>query len=494
MSRKPPLLFALAALSFVPWGPAARAQDRPTRLAFEPRELADTLRSDWYGVYLNGTKIGYFNARREAVGAGQDAGYRESFEGVIKLASFGQKTELVLKQSVEFDASPPYALRGGTSFQADGNIKKTVRLVRTPRGLEFVSGAGADERRRPAPAADYTLADALTVELWLKRGPKVGDRIAHRDFEFETGKADVTRAKVLSEKTSLAKGVKVRYFEVEAVSDRDGIVFTSVYEETGRLLSGRFANVFEMRLESEEQAKNTTYSQDLFVLGMAKVDRKLGDLTKVKSLVLETTGKDAALLEAGPRQAVVAHPSGTVTFKLGKRYGKEVKATPEEVEENLKETDDYPTGHPKVKALAKEAVGDARTPEEKVRRLAKFVHNYIAPSLTVHLPEMHDLMARKKGDCKCYALMFATLARAAGVPAREVSGLMYVGDDQKAFGGHAWNEVVLGGVWVPVDASLGEAEINATHICFGTDTRASRNMLQNLGKLRFRVVEVEHAE
>ena len=103
-------------------------------------------------------------------------------------------------------------------------------------------------------------------------------------------------------------------------------------------------------------------------------------------------------------------------------------------------------------------------------------------------------MENKKGDCKSYALMFNTLARAAGVPAREVSGLLYVGDDFKAFGGHAWNEVVLGGVWVPVDASMGETEIDAAHLCFGTEHHATKNLLNTLGKLSFRVVEVKTAE
>ncbi len=75
-----------------------------------------------------------------------------------------------------------------------------------------------------------------------------------------------------------------------------------------------------------------------------------------------------------------------------------------------------------------------------------------------------------------------------------MSGLLYVGDDYKAFGGHAWNEVVLGGVWVPVDASMGETEVNATHVSFGTEHRATKNLLNSLGQLSFRLVETKSAE
>ena len=45
-------------------------------------------------------------------------------------------------------------------------------------------------------------------------------------------------------------------------------------------------------------------------------------------------------------------------------------------------------------------------------------------------------------------MLFVALARAAGIPSREAGGYMYMGDKLKAFGGHAWCEVVLDGHWV----------------------------------------------
>ena len=140
--------------------------------------------------------------------------------------------------------------------------------------------------------------------------------------------------------------------------------------------------------------------------------------------------------------------------------------------------------------MAEEAVGDAKTPRAKVQRIVEFVNDYVEPHLSGSLPNIHDLCDKKKGDCKSYALLFNNLARAAGVPAREISGLLYIGDDQKSFGGHAWNEVVLDGVWVPIDASMRQTEVDATHISFGTQNRAAKSMLTSLGKLSFKLVEV----
>ena len=68
---------------------------------------------------------------------------------------------------------------------------------------------------------------------------------------------------------------------------------------------------------------------------------------------------------------------------------------------------------------------------------------------------------------------------------------MYMGDDAQAFAGHAWNEVVLDGLWVPVDAGWNQQEIDATHISFGHGQRGDNALAETLGKLRFKVIDVK---
>jgi hypothetical protein len=296
--------------------------------------------------------------------------------------------------------------------------------------------------------------------------------------------------RVVAQKTSLANGIKVEYLEVETELPKERITVLFRYDRAGRTLSGQLA-IFDIRRETEEQAKNTEFSQDVFVLGQVKVQKKIGYPTRVTKLVLEVKGAEKDTLPSGPRQTVTAAENGDLSIKLGKAHGQPVKATAKEIEDNLRETPTYLSSDPQVKALAEKAVGKAQSPEEKVRRLVAFVHDFVRPSLSANRPNIPDLLEHKRGDCKSYALLFTTLARAAGIPAREVSGLMYMGDDQKAFGGHAWNEVVLNGEWVPVDAAFNQAEVDATHISFGSDSAAGGSMLKTLGKLSFRVLEVE---
>lgn len=465
----------------------ARAQEiqRPT---FDAKDLEALCRTDWFGLYLQGKKIGYFRTAREQVGSE----VRETSTFVMKLASFGKKTEVLNKQTMVFEGKAPYRFLQGEMVQRNDPTppQKTV-LTRNDKGFEVIYTTGGETIKKQIADPDYTLADSLAPDLWIRRGPKDGAMAVARTLDLTDQKIYKLTSKVLGSKTSLVGGIKVRYFEVENESSKEMLKFLTRHDDQGRTLSSNIA-IFELRLESEEDAKNTEYSQDLFVLGMVKADKALGSTRKVTELVLRID-KDGDVFEDGPRQRVEAGPKGSKIVKLGKSHGVSAKASAKEIEDALSETNAYCISHPKVKAMAAQAVGDAKTPEEKVKRIVDFVHDFVKPTLSAAIPSIHDLMEKKTGDCKSYALLVTNLARASGVPAREVAGLLYVGDDQKAFGGHAWNEVVLNGVWVPIDATMRQTEVDATHISFGTEFKAAKNLLNSLGKLSFKVVEVKSA-
>lgn len=70
-------------------------------------------------------------------------------------------------------------------------------------------------------------------------------------------------------------------------------------------------------------------------------------------------------------------------------------------------------------------------------------NNTIAPLKT------SEILKRGKGVCQHYAILFAALARAAGIPTRIVSG--YALDANQLYD-HAWNEIELtDNVWLPVE-------------------------------------------
>jgi len=165
---------------------------------------------------------------------------------------------------------------------------------------------------------------------------------------------------------------------METESRKEKLKSLARHDAQGRMLSGTIV-IFELRAETEEQAKNTQYSQDLFVLGMAKLDKGIGPTMELKELVLELEAKDGPPLEAGPRQSIVNLGKDKYHLKLGKAFGKEAKATPRKLR-IPRGNNSHAINHPKVKELAAKAVGDAKDPREKVKRIVQFVHDYVRPS------------------------------------------------------------------------------------------------------------------
>jgi hypothetical protein len=467
-------------------------QVRPARPALTPEVLRDAQRTDWYGAYLKGKKIGFVKTGLSRVGDAQHPGYLSTMLLHVNVLSAGEKLQLDELQEEEFDAWPPYRLRRARLLDQQGDARQDAALTRTTQGCRVTITHKGEKTVKDIPPVDLTLADVLASYVWLRGRPRPGATVLTQDFDLNELKMEQERRKLLGTKTALVKGVKLTYHEVEATILRHGVTTLERYDDAGNLLSGHVGEAFEMRLESEAQARNLDSGTDLFILGLVKIDRPLGDGHTVNNLVVEVKGKDAAFLPSGPRQLLCQDGAGGTLCKLGKRHGRPAQATAEEIQENLKATVSYPVNNARIQALARRAVGTARTDAEKVKRLVRFVHRYIRPSYRGKGTLVLSLLDTREGDCTAYAALLTALARAAGIPCREVSGLLYTGDEQKAFGGHAWNEVVLHGHWVPVDASCGETEIDATHISFGSDLRGGMNLLRGFGTLSLRLVEVEH--
>jgi transglutaminase-like putative cysteine protease len=88
------------------------------------------------------------------------------------------------------------------------------------------------------------------------------------------------------------------------------------------------------------------------------------------------------------------------------------------------------------------------------------VHDSLAKEVSVTLPSAVATLRSRRGDCNEHAQLFVALARAAGIPARTVSGLVAI---DGTFYYHAWAEVMLH-EWVAVDPTFGQFPVGASHV------------------------------
>jgi hypothetical protein len=219
-----------------------------------------------------------------------------------------------------------------------------------------------------------------------------------------------------------------------------------------------------LRLEDRDRARS-----DLSALGpldmRVDVDRHLGSPTDVRELRLIVGVSSEFAIPSGPQQQVEPRDDGRFDVVLRSVPGP--KATDDERTRNLRPTPEVDADAPTIVALAKELTADATDDRDKADRIVAWVYDNLRKDLSTNLGTASQVLARKVGDCTEHALLVAALARAAGLPARQVSGLIYVGDELGFFGWHAWTQIVIDGHWVAVDASWNEPTADAAHLLLG---------------------------
>ena len=116
---------------------------------------------------------------------------------------------------------------------------------------------------------------------------------------------------------------------------------------------------------------------------------------------------------------------------------------------------------PLVVAVARRLRGRETDPVGFARSLTRWVSDSIRlePSLTA--PSGLTTLRSGAGDADHHTLAYLALARASGVPARAVRGLLRAGDHWLS---HSWAEVFLGGLWLPVDPTSGQFPADAAHV------------------------------
>ena len=465
------LLWSVAASSL-----ASTPVERPgtTRLEAPPQAF-ERPREQWYGVYANDDKLGYMKNALRFVDA--DGGRFEVVNEMhLKVIAMGEKREVKSVETLTFDGRRPFRLQSG---HANG------------KDFEARIAAGDSERVLAVADPDFAVQDVLTPELWFRQPREPGEELLVRSFSLSDLQPAIDTYTVRALKSTLVDGVPISYYEVGLHSTLAGSVGTALIDLEGILVTGRIGGAFEMRLETEQTARDFDYSADVYLLGTAEIDAALGDAGSVASLVLEVDEGDPSHLPGSVWQTVERHADGWWLLSIGPGRGEAQPASDEDVAAALRESVEHPIHDPAIRELARTAIGEAATPREKVEALVGFVDGYLADSYSAEPLTVFDILEARQGDCTEHALLFTTLARSLGIPTREVTGLIYLGDDVQAFGGHAWNEVALDGYWHPVDATWGETEINATHILLGPRSGADASVESLFGGYRLKLLEIE---
>lgn len=120
------------------------------------------------------------------------------------------------------------------------------------------------------------------------------------------------------------------------------------------------------------------------------------------------------------------------------------------------------SNNPQIIALAEQLSAGKSTVCDEVRAFYDYIGDNLVYSYNGNNWGAQAALGEMGADCTEFASLMIALSRAAGIPARYMEGILFLGDTpaELARTEHAWLEVYLPGVgWTPMDPTLGRSSI-----------------------------------
>ncbi|HTI06721.1 MAG TPA: transglutaminase-like domain-containing protein [Gemmatimonadales bacterium] len=279
----------------------------------------------------------------------------------------------------------------------------------------------------------------------------------------------------------------VRAFRID--HDASGVPTSSWIDAQGRIVLSETAGLSSERAAFEIVYENFKH-RDTLRLARASADPPPGEIVPVTALaagVRETPAAQPRLrlrlrwsngdtLDIIQRGALDAHAA---TYQLPSHDTALARWL---VPEPLIQSRD-----PRIAAQARQIIGREREPAAAAALLAHWVHRTVqrAPADEQGVPSAVRVLEQRRGDCNEAATLYVALARSAGLPARTVSGLLYLNG---RFYYHAWAQVYLSD-WVPVDPTFDQLPADAAHVPIAIDGLARQiELVPMIGRLKLEVL------
>ncbi len=464
----------------VPMGLPVR-EVRPPASQTPPSPSAARLtesREHYFGVYelTTGAKLGWYAAKQSPVlHLGKPAIRFSNISEFTFRQGRKQHTNSLTEEFI-YARTSPYNLLQLQLTETKGNTLRKISLLAasSPETAGYLATIqeGQDTRKESILGLKHTAADYLAASVWACSGAaKAGQAL-------RVTALDVRELTPYQEQFSfLGQPSPSGAQRLQCRNLKDGSLSEYEYDTRGHLLSANIGGVTALRREPKKLATAIPQPVDLFQQSLVPCDEPIGDFFQLQRIVLTLRGPAAAdPLPENQRQRVLNKAPHEWQLVLGTEEGLPRVASLAEKEANLEPSAQLPLTYPPLTKLAAQATAGAMTTRDKVAKLVHFVKNYIEDDTTAEPIGVIQLLRQRRGDCTEHTLLFTALARCLGIPCREVTGYLYLGDAEQAFAGHAWNEVVLDGKWQEVDATWGLTTVTPAHILLSTGKATLKEM------------------
>ncbi|RMF86549.1 MAG: transglutaminase domain-containing protein [Planctomycetota bacterium] len=447
----------------------------------------------WYRTRLFGKDVGWEHTHIEPV---RRDGTRElvvRFESVTRLQRAGTPIESRLTGHCR--ETPDGRLIAFEITMAQGESVMRTAGRRVGDRLIVTTGDGDQGRTMEIPC-DPSVRGFFAVQGELLRRPmQPGERRSFQAFLpglFQVGKVELTMPKGEANRrvesvTTLSDGGRLAS---ELWIDKRGIIQRQEIPNLG------LASILTTREVAEADTVGTL--PDLITDVAIPVNRPAKELRRAKRVVYRIRARRRPPAEIFPISAVqrVEIVDDETIRLIVAVPGDEIAAAQEPSRASTAASRWVEADDPAIVECAEQIGKEHATPTERVRAILDFTASAIEDKdYTVGFASAKEVLASRRGDCTEHAVLAAALARALGIPARAVIGLVY---HRGSFCFHMWNEFYIDGRWIEGDATQRAFPVGVDHIRItqsdlaGVDALgALLPALEVIGDLSIEIVDVE---
>lgn len=437
----------------------------------------------WYSLSLMNTKIGYMHTSIEGTEHQGEQVARNKTDIVMNFKALGTDITVEITR-VEYtgpDLMPRYFLSTSNESglkQIEGRIVEGIAHVKT------ILNGETTESEIPVPAdtvSEYTGVASLLTQ----KGLKTGDKQTFHTFVFDLLKPVKTELEVLGEETLTYQSEERQVYVLKQTMDMMNGITAKLWIDPDGVNYRTEVPLMGLSMVTTKTDRETALE------GTEEVDVVLKTrilpsgkfpIPKAKHLEAEVklpTGDIAKVVMSTPRQKLETSTAraGKLSIQVPSIVAEDCLNLPVRNGggEFLAASAYIQADHPDIQSKTKEILEDEVNSWRAAEKLCRWVYASIndkkmsggfASSLTA--------LQSLSGDCTEHTVLFIALARAAGIPARICSGIVFAKD---AFYYHFWPEVYVG-KWVQMDPTLDQIIADANHIQLGGSILESDNLVE----------------
>ena len=440
-------------------------------------------RDVWMNIFQNGRKIGFSHA----ILTPSANGYMLQETVQLKINTMGMIQELALRTKgtllKDFSLlSFEFAITSGRfRFKASGTAKNRMLTFQTEAGGRVQKIDMELENRIYLPAGMVHSLSALNLKPNEVISFSIFDPMSLGQETVDVRMLGKENIQIMGE-TRVARKVS---FTLKGSSQLAWI------DEKGEVLKESGLLGIEMERTTRADALfglPVESSEDLTKVASIKSNRIIKHPDRLNRIAVRIEGIDQNPLSMSDFRQTFAN--NILTVNKESLPDPENLPTPSETvsHEYLSPTPLIQSDHPKIKRLANEITASAQPPLEKIEQLVDWVYTKIEKRPVLSVPDALSTLRNRTGDCNEHSVLFAALARAAGIPATVEIGLVYL---KGRFYYHAWNAVYIG-KWISVDALFHQIPADVTHLRFaGGSKHLPMDLVGLIGKVKIHIMELD---